>query len=183
MPFVFDVNKATHALLFLISSLGGKVDVYNLAAILYLADVKYLSKYGTLILGETYVAFKGGPMPFHFFCIYMQLKDANNFTILRYNLSDYFIVNDNEIISLTNYDGDYLSENEVAVLFETIQENKNIEWYELILKAQNAAWQDTGVSSEIPLSKVAASSGASKEMLAFIEKNIQNELYSFTRKK
>ncbi len=124
MPFVFDINKTTNALLFLISSLGGKVDISNLGAILYLADLKHLAKYGTLILGESYIATRHSPMPLNVFCIYMQLKDESNNRIIRYNLSEYFVAAGTEIIALTDYDGEYLSENEVAIFFETIQENK-----------------------------------------------------------
>lgn len=183
MPFVFEINKTTNALLFLISSLGGKIDIYNLGAILYLADLKHLSKYGTLILGETYIATRHCPMPFNTFCIYMQLKDEGNNRIVRYSLSEYFIVSDTEIIALTDYDGEYLSENEVASFFETVQENKNIGTDELLTKVRNTAWQNANIAGEMSLSEIAYASGASKEMLSYIEKNIENELHSFNRKK
>jgi hypothetical protein len=183
MPFTFDINKTTNALLFLISSLGGKVDIGSLGAILYLADLKHLAKYGTLILGETYIATRFSPMPYNVLSIYIQLKDESNNKTGRNNLSDYFVVADTDIIALSDYDGEYLSENEVAVFFETIQENKNLQFDELLSKVQDKAWAEAGTSGEMSLSLIAGLSGASNEMLTYIEKNLENELHSFGRKK
>jgi len=163
--------------------MGGKVDIYNLSAILYLADLKHLSKYGTLILGETYIATKYSPVPFNIFCAYMQLKDDSSNRIVRYNLSEYIMVADTEVIALSDYDGEYLSENEVASFFETLQENKNISSEELLKKVCNRAWQDAGITGEMSLNSIAESSGADNEMLEYIKKNIENELHSFHRKK
>jgi hypothetical protein len=182
MSFIFEVNKTINALLFLISSLGGKINIGNLAAILYLADLKHLSKHGTLILGETYIAARHCPMPLNVFCIYMQLKGESNNRIIRYNLSEYFVVAEADIIALKDYDGEYLSENEVATFFETIQENKTLSTDDLLLKVQDKAWTEAGASGEMSLYLIAASSGATDEMMIYIEKNIENELHSFERK-
>lgn len=159
------------------------MDIRSLGAILYLADLKHLSRYGTLILGETYIATQYSPMPLNVFCIYMQLKDESNNRIIRYNLSEYFVVADMEMIALTDYDGEYLSENEVASFFETIQENKNISAEHLLSKVQDIAWAQASISGEMSLDLMAKASGAGSEMLGYIEKNIENELHSFERKK
>lgn len=60
---LFNTERATNALLYALSRLGGKAEAQRLYSILYFADQHHLSKYGRSITGDTYIAMQCGPAP------------------------------------------------------------------------------------------------------------------------
>ncbi len=177
MALRFDTKKAVNVVLFILNSLGGKADPFRLFAILYTADLKHLSRFDCLILEDTYVAMKNGPVPFNVYSMYLQLGwdiQAGNTDV---NLKEYFYLNEqNFIVSIARYDDIYISQSEAACLFDAIRENKNESFDALSKTTRSLAWREANRNGEISLLSMAKESGASEELLQYISNSLNNGL-------
>lgn len=180
MPFIFDIKKTVNALVFLINSLGGKSELYRLGIILYFADLKHLSKYGTFILGDTYVAMKFGPMPFNTLNIYKQLKGEGFSKSFAFNFKEYFRLVDDTYLEVSGtYDIECLSESEVECIFASIREHKEMDFDSLTTKAKNTAWQQADSNGEIAFKSIMSHDITNSEMMDYINMSFNSETNSF----
>jgi len=62
MKELFDIEKVKAVLLYILSKIG-KTELIRLFKILYFAERKHLAKWGNLIVNDTYIAMKNGPVP------------------------------------------------------------------------------------------------------------------------
>lgn len=179
MSFKFDIKKSTQVLLFLIQSFGGKADIYKIYVILYFADLFHLSRYGTLISGDTYIAMKDGPVPFYILNIYKQVRAESPLKFSGIEINEFFTVKENLLVAKSNYKEDFLSESEVECLFEAIQHHKNETISTLSAKAKDIAWEAAGKNGDILLTDLIISSGVSGKMAEYIMSSFENDINSF----
>ena len=173
MPLKFDTRKALNVILFILKSLGGKSDPYRLFAILYAADLKHLSGYDSLILEDTYIALKNGAVPFNVYSMYLHLCHGTEDEPVPVNLKEYFYVNEQGlIVSITQYDDNYISHSEATCLFEAIRDNKHESFEVLTRNTRNSAWREADRNGEISLLSMAKESGASDELLNYISHSL-----------
>ncbi len=178
MSFKFDIKKAIHLILYILNSHGGSLEPLRIFQIIYLADLRYLKRYGGLISGDLYVAFKNGPAPLQMYLIYKQISDIRLDTsdaIYCRNFLGY--TNENKIKTLKPNSSNLLNASEVECLFEVIQEVKKLDKNQLesiILKNSNF---NNLVNNDISLNELALLSGASEEMLLQIEQSYNNEIF------
>jgi hypothetical protein len=170
MPLKFDTKKALNVILFILKSLGGKSDPFRLFAILYAADLKHLSRFGSLILEDNYIAMKNGAVPFNTYSLYLQLcHNADEDNTAAINLKEYFYINEqNLVVSIAHYDDSYLSHSEATCLFEAIRESKNESFETLSKNTKSAAWREADKNGEISVLSMAKESGASDELLDYL---------------
>jgi hypothetical protein len=176
MPFTFEIKKALNVVLFLLKSLGGKAGLYDLFNVLYIAEVKHLLQYGSLITVDDYIAMKNGVVPFNIYSIYRQIKGESYLKHFANNFKEYLAVdNDGNMIAITDYNGEYISVSEANCLFEAIRESKN-EQYELAHRGiLNSTWEKAGSDNAISPIDMALSAGADGEMIRYIQASKLNE--------
>lgn len=140
--FLFSKGKALAAVLFVLKELGGKVDKYKLARILYCADKKHLLGYARLVTGDQYIAMPVGPVPVG---IYEEIEKSTCFS------SD-----GNIVISYQAPDMKLLSKTDIDCLSESIVENKDLLLGDLENKSNG---------EPISVSDMAKEAGASDELI------------------
>jgi len=180
MAFYFDTNKVTNVLLFIIHCFGGSVNIQKLYLILYLSDVKHLSKYGSLITGDTYVAMKSGPIPFNILVLYRRLRERPLIVSVRGKQKTVLQINENQQATAhMPCDTSCLAESEVMCLFETVHEYKATPDDILFSKVKSKAWLEADISGDINLLHMAKENEATPEMIRYIEILYTDEINSF----
>ncbi len=183
MPFRFEKKKAFQVILFLLHSLGGTVDISRLFLFLYLADLSHLGKYGSLILGDSYIAMKYGPVPYTVLETIRQLQEEPDEKNSKPKTKVYFSINENDqAVAMINYDSSQLSASEVECMYEVVRKYKNMDTAILRHTAIGKAWQGANGNGEISITDMAAESGATPEMIAYIAASYKNEVHSFKYK-
>ena len=181
MSFRFKHRKATQVILFVLHSLGKVAEPSRLFLLLYLADIKHLAKYGSLITGDNYIAMKYGPAPLHVMGLCQQLKEEYEQGGLGYKSKGSFGVNDkHQLVASDAYNAQYLSESEVECLFEATHLYKNASFELISYIATGSAWTKADINGEIKLTDMAIDGGATPEMIAYIELSYNDEQYSFS---
>ncbi len=176
MSFRFDLRKAKNIVLYVLHSLGGQTDIYRLYLLLYLADLKHMAAYGTLITGDAYIAMKFGPAPFHIMSMFKEIKEEGG---KEGTGAPKLKLTEDQVVALARHELSQLAESEVSCLFETIQTYKAAPIEELTTQTTNTAWQHAAIDGEISISDMAVESGAEPEMIRYIELFYRNERQSF----
>ena len=163
--FPFNERKALAAVLFILKEMGGKVDKHKLAKILYYADEKHLCRYARPVIGDRYIAMPYGPVPSS---VYDCVKKSAGFPLFQDALDS----DGNAVISDQEPNMKLLSQTDVECLRESIQENKDLSFWDLVNKSHKEAYNNAcgGTISVLDMAKEA---GASEEMIEYI-----NELMS-----
>ena len=157
--FPFNERKALAAVLFVIQQLGGKINKHKLAKILYFADMKHLVKYMRPIFGDDYSAMEYGPVPSR---VYDGVK--GEFDSFR----DALNVENKYIYSSEKPDMDELSQSEIECLSDSIKENKELDFDQLVKKSHKYAYKNA-TGRVISVLDMAREEGASEEVIAYIE--------------
>lgn len=180
MSFRFEPKKANNVILFIAQCMNNTMDIQRLFLLLYLADTRHLLKYGSVILGDTYVAMKQGAVPFHVLSMCLELKNGMVQNSKGGKPKYPFRINYlQQLVALTTYDGQYIAESEVECLFEVVHKYKDVPLDQLREYSISRAWQETDEVGKISLVKIAAEHGASTEMINYIEMAYKDELTSF----
>lgn len=178
MAFRFIHKKAIHTILFVLHSLGKVAEPSRLFLLLYLADLKHLAKFGSMITGDNYIAMKNGPAPARILAIYKQLKEDSELMDSKYKAHSPIGINkEKQLSALEPYSVNYLSTQEVESLFETMHLYKNASLELLSHIAKGEAWNKADINGEISLHEMASESGASPEMVETIIIHRNAELY------
>lgn len=165
LGFPFNERKALAAVLFVLKEMGGKIDKHKLAKILYYADEKHLSRYARPVTGDCYIAMPYGPVPSK---IYDGVKQSTFFPLFRQTLN----TDGNAVISDQEPNMKLLSKTDVECLSESIQENKDLQFWDLVNKSHKEAYNNA-CGGTISILDMAREDGASEEMIEYI-----NELMS-----
>lgn len=170
--FKINIEKTVNSALFILERMGGNCDFHKLFKILYFADQKHLTTYGTPISGDLYVAMKNGPVPSELYDIFKSVRDM---PVFANNYIELFAVNNGyNVIAKTNPDIDTLSESNIECLSQAINENRNLTFNQLTQKSHKAAWE-AAANDEMSVIDIAREGGANEEMLKYIELNLENQ--------
>lgn len=150
--FLFSEGKALAVVLFVLKELGGKVDKYKLARILYCADKKHLSEYARLVTGDQYIAMPVGPIPAG---IYEEIEKGT------------LNSKGNIVISDQDPDMKLLSKTDVECLSQSIVENKDLLLGDIENKSNQEICNKT-YGDPISVSDMAKEAGASDELIKYI---------------
>jgi len=168
----FDKEKSIAALLYIVKQLE-KADLHKISKILYYADQKHITKYGTSITGDFYFAAKFGPVPSK---IYDILKTVRGDSLYQTNeFKKYFTVDYSYIVTaLEEADLDEFSESDLECINEAIKENKEKHFNDLVEKSHKKAYNSVPLNNKIPVEEIAEEGGANSEMIKYIETVAEN---------
>lgn len=180
MPFTFEIKKSINVVLFILKSLGGKADIFELFCILYISELKHLAQYGTLITGDNYIAMKNSVVPFNLYSVYRQLKGDGYLKNFANNFKEYLAIDgEDHIVAITDYSASLISISEANCLFEAIRENKNENPTLLRERILGYGWINADSTNNITVNDMAITAGASDEMQAYIKMSLINETTLF----
>ncbi|MDR3180857.1 MAG: SocA family protein [Prevotellaceae bacterium] len=173
----FDEEKAIAAVLYIVKKLGGKVDMYKLAKILYFADQKHLVTYGRTIVGDEYAPMEFGPVPS---TIYDAVKTINNpktkYRLFSEKLTLSSANGYRSILSTAEPDMDELSQSDITCLDDSITENGRLDFKTLCKKSHKLAWTNAAEKglSRLQIEDIAKEAGASDDFIAYIKECISD---------
>lgn len=137
--FQLNKEKAAACLLYIIQVLnkqGIEIDKHKVYKILYFADQKHLATYGRPILGDIYLKMDYGPVP----SFVKNLIDEPH----RVEIEQIVEIYDKyKLKALAEPDLDEISENELELINESIEENKNLNFAQLVSKSHDSAYHST----------------------------------------
>jgi uncharacterized phage-associated protein len=176
-PTEANIEKIIAVLLFVLNkSKHHSFDIHKLCKILYFADQKHLVRYGRTIVKDTYIAMDWGSVPSYVYDVYKSIK-ANKSESLKFQ--EYFeVFNGTDIYAKVNPNEEILSESEIECLIESVNENKDLEFNDLVEKSHQQAWSKARLNSPnspISIFDIAVEAGANKAMINYINFNIENE--------
>jgi len=165
----FDIETAKAAMLY-ISRKQEKADLLRLFKILYFAERNHLAKWGDLIVNDTYIAMKNGPVPSILYDLFKGIR-GDGFQDKRYEVFyNAFKVEDNgyTVVPLEFPDMDYLSKASVEAIDKSVLENKDMDAYALSMKSHDYAWNNADKNNKIDFIDIAKAGGASEDMINYI---------------
>jgi uncharacterized phage-associated protein len=146
---------------------------------LYFADQKHLVKFGNPISQDYYIAMENGPVPSMSYDILKAIKKDGLVASYADIFSRFFEVKNYLVKAKTKADMDFFSQSEIDCLNESINENKDLTFDELTKKSHDTAWNSSDKNSNIDLIKIAEAGGANKDMIKYIETQLENQLAIF----
>ena len=164
----FDIDTAKAAMLY-ISGKFGKIDLMRLFKILYFAEKYHLKKWGSLIVNDTYIAMKYGPVPSLLFDLFKGIR-GDGFVDKRYDVfyKVFKVEEGYHIIPLEEPDMDWLSIADVESLDKSINEYKDVDFDTLSSKSHDDAWNNADINNKINFMDIVKASGASDDMIDYI---------------
>jgi len=173
-------GKIIHSILFILNRLGGKSDLHKIFKILYFADQKHLVAYGFPITGDYYIAMQHGPIPSNSYDVLKAVRGDSFWTASKEYI-DLFEVYDHIVVSKQTPDLDELAESDIECLTEAINENKDLNFRQLVDKSHKYAWDnakndETNFDNEMKVEDIAKEANADEEMLKYIALNIENQI-------
>jgi uncharacterized phage-associated protein len=183
-----DINKIKAVVEYILQQMGVAVDYIHLFKVMYFAQEEHLALYGVPIMYDTFVARKHGPVPS---LTYKVLRVAEGKTLdvtddLHAFASELAlsVTEGHQVVSIapdTEVDMDELSFSNVRILDKWINHCKDIKSFDLSELSHDKAWQNairqterTGEDTKISLYDMAASGGASKDMLKVVKERQLN---------
>ena len=164
----FDIETAKAVMLYISRELG-KADLTRLFKVLYFAERSYLANWGDLIVNDTYIAMKNGPVPAVIYDLFKGIR-GDGFRDKRHEtFYDAFKVEEGgTVIPLEFPDMDYLSKASLEAINKSILENKDIDTYTLSMKSHDYAWNNADKNDRINFIDIAKAGGASDDMIDYI---------------
>ena len=173
---------------YILQQMGEAVDYIHLFKVMYFAQEEHLAIYGVPMMYDTFVARKHCPVPS---LTYKVLRVAEGKTVdvtgelqafasdLSLSMSD-----GHQVVTLADgvqCDMDELSRSNIRILDKWIEHCKDIDSFDLSELSHDKAWQKavrqterTGEDTKISLYDMAASGGASKDMLGVVKERQMN---------
>ena len=189
-----DINKIKAVVEYILQQMGVAIDYIHLFKVMYFAQEEHLALYGVPIMYDTFVARKNGPVAT---LTYKVLRVAEGKVIdvtddLKAFASDLTLgqSDGHQVVSLASdvkADMDELSRSNIRILDKWITHCKEIESFDLSELSHDNAWlkakrqtEKTGEDTKISLYDMAASGGASKDMLQVVkERQINRKALSW----
>ena len=170
------ISTTINALLLVLEKLGGKGDFHKLFKILYFADQKHLLRYGSLITDDNYIAMNNGPVPSMTYDILKALRGDGLLETYKSEFEKFFkLLSKYEVESLISPDLEELSDSERDCLFESISENKDLEFRKLTDKSHDSAWSNADGNCEMNIQDIAVAAGANQQLVDYINDSIENK--------
>ena len=188
MKEIEEVNKIKAVVEYILQQMGVAVDYIHLFKVMYFAQEEHLAIYGVPMMYDTFVARKHGPVPS---LTYKVLRVAEGKTVdvtgeLQAFASDLSLSmsEGHQVVTLADgvqCDMDELSRSNIRILDKWIEHCKDIDSFDLSELSHDKAWQKavrqterTGEDTKISLYDMAASGGASKDMLGVVKERQMN---------
>ncbi|OGA17941.1 MAG: hypothetical protein A3I63_04365 [Betaproteobacteria bacterium RIFCSPLOWO2_02_FULL_66_14] len=170
-PIRFDPECAIELVLYVAAKLRYPT-FHSVSKILYFADREHLSRYGSLLSGDSYVAMKHGPVPS---VIYNLLKAAAG-RRESWISPRYFEVAEKAIIVESNFrlralrapKTELLSASQRECLDVSLRENGRLSFIRLTAKSHDAAWKSTDENEIIDVRTIAKTLRNAKDVLAYL---------------
>lgn len=170
------ITTTINSLLYIIQKLGGTGDFHKVFKVLYFADQKHLTRYGSLIIDDQYIAMNNGPVPSMAYDILKALRKEGILANFKNQVEPYFeLISDYMVRVKVAPDLDELSESEISCIDESLKENKDLDFQELTKKSHDAAWKKASQDCEIKIDDIAEAGGANKAMIEYINHIIENQ--------
>ena len=122
ISFLYDRDKATEAILWLLHKHGGTLSKLKLVKLLFWVDKEHLIRYGRPIVGGQYYAMPHGPA---------SSELLNHINEAAHKGFCPFILENNLVLSQTSADKDELSESDIEVLNAINQRYGSFSWWTL----------------------------------------------------
>ena len=146
---------------------------HSVSKVLYFADREHLSRYGSLLSGDSYVAMRHGPMPS---AIYNLLKAAGGPQEPLIPPQFYELVGQalrvdgkHRVGPLRQANPALLSKSRRESLNASIKTNGRLSFERLTVKSHDAAWKSVDENDLIDIKAVARTLPNAKEVLAYLE--------------
>lgn len=170
-PIRFDPEHALELLLFVAERLRYPT-LHSVSKVLYFADREHLSRYGSLLSGDSYVAMRHGPVPS---AIYNLLKAAADRQEPLIPAEFYELVGQSlkiegrsRVQPLRQANLDLLSASQRECLEASIKANGRLSFKRLTLKSHDAAWKSVDENDLIDVKAIAKTLPNAKQVLAYL---------------
>ena len=189
MKEIEEINKIKAVVEYILQQMDEAVDYIHLFKVMYFAQEEHLAIYGApMMMYDTFVARKHGPVPS---LTYKVLRMAEGKTVdvtgeLQAFASDLSLSmsEGHQVVALADgvqCDMDELSRSNIRILDKWIEHCKDIDSFDLSELSHDKAWKKavrqterTGEDTKISLYDMAASAGASKDMLGVVKERQMN---------
>jgi uncharacterized phage-associated protein len=131
IQFKFNREKAIEAILYIASRLDDP-SFHSIGKILYFADKTSLEMYGRFVLGDTYAAFKHGPLPSATYDLMKAAKQSND---LPFKVHNHY-----EVVPLREPNLNVFSDSDIDCLDRMIQHYGSYTFWEKSELSHDAAW-------------------------------------------
>ena len=168
-PIRFDPEHALELVLYVASELRYPT-LHSVSKVLYFADREHLSRYGSLLSGDNYVAMRHGPVPS---AIYNLMKAAAGrleplippqfYDLVGQSLS---VEEGSRVRPLRAAKLDLLSASQRECLDASIKANGRLSFERLTKKSHDAAWKSVDENDLIDVKAIAKTLPNAKEVLA-----------------
>ena len=177
LNFKFHIDKAIASILYITKVLQEKTDkrsdFHKVFKILFFADQKHLSRYGRPVVGDYYVAMRHGPVPSRIYDILKSIRGDSPFSGDEFE--KYFAVDRHFIKPRTTPDMEMFSDSDLECLEESINENFNLDFFELRDKSHGRAYQKATKDDKISYREMAKEIGTSEEMIKYMMSVSENQ--------
>ncbi len=194
MKQIEEINKIKAVVEYILQQMDSSVDYIHLFKVMYFAQEEHLALYGTPIMYDTFVARKHGAVASLTYKV-LRIAEGKEINVTE-ELTDFAsdlsisIIKGHQVVSLQpgiQADMDELSRSNIRILDKWIAKCKDIKSFDLSEMSHDKAWKKavsqterTGEDTKITLYDMAASGGATKDMLAVVkERQINRKALSW----
>lgn len=149
-PFVFDVDKAVEAILFIAPSVKNPT-LHSVSKVLYQADRIHLARFGRPITGDRYVAMKHGPVPSGTYDVLKTLRGDAHMQLPPGIEQAIAVQNAYSVVPMRAPDLAVLSQSEQQCLRESVDAHGSKTFQHLTNESHDAAWDAAGENDIIEL--------------------------------
>ena len=171
-PIRLDPERALELVLYVANQLRYPT-LHSVSKVVYFADKEHLSRYGSLLSGDNYVAMRHGPVPS---AIYNLLKAAAGRQEPLIPAEFYELVAESlkveegsRVQPLRQANFDLLSVSQRECLDASIKVNGRLSFARLTAKSHDAAWKSVDENDLIEIKAIAKTLRNSKQVLAYLE--------------
>jgi len=171
-PIRFDPERALELVLYVANQLRYPT-LHSVSKVLYFADKEHLSRYGSLLSGDNYVAMRHGPVPS---AIYDLMKAAAGRKEPLIPAQFYELVSQSlkvedrrRVMPLRAANLNLLSSSQRQCLDESIKANGRLSFVRLTAKSHDAAWKTADENDLIEVKAIAKTLPNAKQVLAYLE--------------
>ena len=171
VPIRFDPERALELVLYVASKLRYPT-LHSVSKVLYFADREHLSRYGSLLSGDNYVAMRHGPVPS---AIYNLMKagagrlepliPSQFYDLVAQSLS---VEEGRRVRALRPANLELLSVSQRECLDASLKENGKLSFEKLTRKSHDGAWKSVDENDLIDVKAIAKTLRNAKQVLAYL---------------
>lgn len=166
-----DVEAAANVVAYIAGRVSNPT-FHKVFKVLYLAEKEHLSRYGRMIVGDTYVAMEYGPVPS---ALYDGLKAVKGIQAvgpdlekLASRLEELVHVRGKQLIPIGDPDLDWLSQSDIECLDESIKKYGTRAFSELTRITHDAAWEAASTNGPMSVESIASTLENSAAVLSYL---------------